>query len=234
MYHSIRTVLFDMDGTLVFHEPDSFDLISTYLAEMGQPPDAAAARRGLRTRHRYFADPLIREQRDGLSRDEFWQHFNRHLLEAIGARGDLDQMTRELTERFLSAEFDYLCPEEGCRTLAELQARGYFLGLLTNRKNVERFHALLDRTGLWPYFQITLASGEVGVSKPHPGIFWAALDRAGSTASQSLYVGDNYWADVVGAQRAGVTPILVDPHSLFPEATCLVLEHISELLVWLP
>jgi putative hydrolase of the HAD superfamily len=234
MYDSIRTVLFDLDGTLVFHQPDSFELISAYLAEMGQPLDPAATLRSRRIRHQYFADPLIRDERDGLSRQEFWQHFNHHLLEAIGAQGDLDQMTRELTARFLSAEFHHYCPEEACRTLAELQARGYLLGLLTNRENVERFHALLTRTSLWPYFQVTLASGEVGISKPDPGIFHTALERAGSTAAQSLYVGDNYWADVVGAQRAGITPILLDPHLLFPEASCLVLEHISDLLAWLP
>jgi FMN phosphatase YigB (HAD superfamily) len=74
----------------------------------------------------------------------------------------------------------------------------------------------------------------VGISKPEPGIFYAALERLGATADQSLYVGDNYWADVIGARRAGVTPVLLDPHRLFPEADCLVLDRIDELLSWLP
>jgi putative hydrolase of the HAD superfamily len=118
--------------------------------------------------------------------------------------------------------------------LAELRARGYDLGLITNRDNVERFYELLDQMDLRSYFDITLASGEVGIYKPEPGIFYAALDRIGATPERSLYVGDNYWADVVGAQRAGVTPVLLDPRGIFPECDCQTLERIDELLAWLP
>jgi putative hydrolase of the HAD superfamily len=99
---------------------------------------------------------------------------------------------------------------------------------------VERFYELLDKMELRPYFEMTLASGEVGVHKPEPGIFHEALARLGARAEESLYVGDNYWADVVGAQRAGVMPVLFDPHRLFPEADCLILERMDDLLAWLP
>jgi putative hydrolase of the HAD superfamily len=83
-------------------------------------------------------------------------------------------------------------------------------------------------------FDLALASGEVGVRKPEPGIFTTALERIGATPGEALYVGDNYWADVVGALRAGVTPVLLDPYHLFPEAGCLILEQIEDLLAWLP
>jgi putative hydrolase of the HAD superfamily len=73
------------------------------------------------------------------------------------------------------------------------------------------------------YFDWLVAAGEVGVSKPDPAIFHLALERAGAPADQAVYVGDNYWADVVGAQRAGLRPVLLDPHRLFPEAVCPVL-----------
>jgi putative hydrolase of the HAD superfamily len=228
------TVLFDLDGTLVFHEPDSFDVISDFCAEIGQPLDAEAERQGRRTRHEYFVDPDIREQLDGFSPDQFWQHFNRHLLTALGIRGDLDRLAEEVTARFQGLELVYRCPEAGCQTLVELRARGYGLGLVTNRQNVERFHQLIDEMDLRFYFDMVLASGEVGVHKPNPGIFYAALERMGVEAGESLYVGDNYWADVIGAQRAGVMPVLFDPHRLFPEADCYVLDRIEDLLAWLP
>ena len=61
-----------------------------------------------------------------------------------------------------------------------------------------------------------------------------ALERLGANAAESIYVGDNYWADVIGAQRAGVQPVLYDPHRLFPEADCPVLAQIDDLLAWLP
>jgi FMN phosphatase YigB (HAD superfamily) len=231
---SIDTVFFDFDGTLVFHEPDSFDVIRAFCAEIGQPLSAEAERRGRRTRHEYFVDPVIRGQLSGLAPGEFWPHFNRHLLDAVCVDGDLDQLAVEVTARFSDVKLTYHCPEAGCDTLTELQTRGYRLGLITNRDDVERFHRLLDQTELWPHFDLVLASGEVGVRKPDPRIFDAALERIGTVAQESVYVGDNYWVDVVGARRAGVGPVLFDPHRLFPEADCPIVERIQDLLAWLP
>jgi putative hydrolase of the HAD superfamily len=230
----LEIIFFDLDGTLVFHEPDSFDVISEFCAEIGQPLDPETERRGRRMRHQYFVDPVIREELEGLSGDGFWQHFNGYLLEALSIEGDMDRLVQELGERFRNLDLVYDCPPAGCRTLEVLRSRGYDLGLITNRQNVARFHQLMDEMALHPYFDVALASGEVGITKPEPGIFYAALEQAGASAEHSIYIGDNYWADVVGARRVGVTPILFDPHRLFPEADCLILERIDDLLSWLP
>jgi putative hydrolase of the HAD superfamily len=232
--NSIRTVLFDFDGTLVFHQPDSFDILRDFCADIGQPLSQEAERQGRRTRHEYFVDPIIRDQVSGLSSQEFWTHFNRHLLEAICVEGNLEHLATEVTGRFSDLTLNYHCPEASCVTLRELHARGYDLGLITNRVNVDRFHELLDQMSLWSHFDLILASGEIGVSKPDPQIFATALERIGARAQESIYIGDNYWADVVGARRAGVTPVLLDPYLLFPEAACLTLERLDELLAWLP
>jgi HAD superfamily hydrolase (TIGR01549 family) len=231
---SVRTVLFDFDGTLVFHKPDSFDMISAFCAEIGQPLSEEAEWRGRRTRHAYFVDPSIREQLNRFAPGEFWQHFNRCLLEAVDIDGDLDLLAAEVTGRVAESDLTYYCPEEGYRTLTDLRDRGYGLGLITNRRNVDHFYELLDQMELRPLFDMTLASGEVGIHKPEPGIFHAALERVDASPGESLYVGDNYWADVIGAQRAGVTPVLLDPRRLFLEADCLVLDELDDLLAWLP
>jgi HAD superfamily hydrolase (TIGR01662 family) len=230
----VRTVLFDFDGTLVFHQPDSFDVIADFCAEIDQPLSDEAIRLGRRMRHHYFVDPTIRQQMETLSRDELWRHLNRHLLEAIDIQGDLDKLAAEVTEYLGSIELTYHSPEPTAHTLGELRRRGYTLGLITNRESVDRFHEVLGMTELESHFELILASGEVGVRKPDPGIFGEALERMRAAAEQSLYVGDNYWADVVGAQRAGVTPVLLDPHGVFAEADCLVIECIDELLTLLP
>ncbi len=232
--NTIDTVLFDLDGTLVFHEPDSFDVISAFCSEIGQPLSVEAEREGRRTRHEYFVDPIIRDQLSGFSDDQFWRHFNLHLLEALGIEGDLERLSEAITARLTNLELTYQCPESGCVTLVELRRRGYRLGLITNRSKVDRFYELLDQVELRPYFDLVLASGEVGVHKPEPGIFYAALERLDAEAKRSIYVGDNYWADVVGARRAGIAPVLFDPYHIFPEADCLLLERIDDLLPWLP
>ncbi|MGQ9600145.1 MAG: HAD family hydrolase [Anaerolineae bacterium] len=230
----IRTILFDFDGTLAFHEPDSFDVVRAFCVEIGQPLSREAERQGRRMRHQYFVDPETLEQISVLSRDQFWFHFNRYLLQALCVAGDLDRLAGELTERFAAIQMRYYCPETGFYTLMELRSRGYQLGLVTNREDTQRFTELLDKLGLRSHFDLTLTSGEVGVRKPEAGIFYAALERIGVAAKESVYVGDNYWADVVGARNAGVTPVLLDPYSLFPEAECLRIDRIDGLLTWLP
>lgn len=234
MNDAIRTVLFDFDGTLVFHEPDSFEVISAFCAEIGQPLSPEDQRLGRRMRHRYFVNSGIVDLIRNFSGDEFWRHLNRHLLEVMGIEGDLDHLADALSSRLSGMTFTYECPEAGRQTLAALRARGYGLGLLTNRDGVDRFHQVLDQTDLRPYFDLILASGEVDIRKPAPGIFHAALERMGGLAEEALYIGDNYFADIVGAQRAGMTPVLLDPDRLFPEADCLVLSRIDDLLLWLP
>lgn len=230
----VRTVLFDFDGTLVFQEPDRFDVLRAFFAEIGQPLSPEAERRGRRAQHEYFVDPEIRDQVDSLSPEDFWRHFIGHVVDALGVVGDRATLIPEVLARLADSEHSYTCPADGCQTLAELRERGYQLGLVTNRQHVERFHELLDEFELRPWFDLILASGEVGIRKPEPGIFGVALEQMQAQAQESLYIGDNYWADVVGARQAGLTPVLLDPHQIFAEADCLLLHKVSDLLTLLP
>ena len=48
-------------------------------------------------------------------------------------------------------------------------------------------------------------------------------------AQETIYIGDNYFADIVGSHRAGLMPVLYDPTSLFPDADCAVIKSFVEL-----
>ena len=47
--------------------------------------------------------------------------------------------------------------------------------------------------------------------------------------SEAAYVGDNYFADVVGARAAGLTPVLLDPRGIFDDPECAVIHSFTEL-----
>ena len=79
------------------------------------------------------------------------------------------------------------------------------------------------------YFQFFLAGGEVNSYKPDLLIFERALELAGTSAQETMYVGDNYFADIIGSQRAGLMPVLYDPISLFPDADCMVIKSFAEI-----
>jgi len=79
------------------------------------------------------------------------------------------------------------------------------------------------------YFKFSLAGGEIGHYKPEREIFEHALAMSGTAAPETMYVGDNYFADAIGSRRAGLIPVLYDPISLFPESDCTVVKSFSEL-----
>ncbi len=72
-------------------------------------------------------------------------------------------------------------------------------------------------------------SGVVGVAKPDPRIFELALASVGASADRAVYVGDAWGYDVVGARAAGVTPVLLDPLGLRPDADCTRLASLVDL-----
>jgi putative hydrolase of the HAD superfamily len=109
-----------------------------------------------------------------------------------------------------------------------LKKAGYYLAVISNRE--KPFFDEMDSHELTPFFEFSLAAGEVDTYKPDPGVFQHALQRAGLTAQEVAYVGDNYFADVVGSRRAGLMPVLYDPNGIFPEADCVTIKSFDELI----
>ena len=116
--------------------------------------------------------------------------------------------------------------------LTTLKQRNLILGLLTNatKDAISRFRYF----GLEPHINLVVTPEEVGASKPEPAIFQSALDRAGVEAAEAIHVGDQYALDVVGARRAGISPILIDRFDLYPEVTdCPRIQCLAELTEYL-
>jgi putative hydrolase of the HAD superfamily len=97
-------------------------------------------------------------------------------------------------------------------TLDALVARGYALGVVTNGRSPfqERNIAAM---GIASHFDTVLVSEAEGVSKPEQEIFLRAARRLGVTAAETVFVGDNPQADIVGAQGAGMMAIWFTPRA---------------------
>ena len=82
------------------------------------------------------------------------------------------------------------------------------------------------------YFEVVWASAYAGCNKPHPGIFDQALAHMDPPPSpdRTLYVGDSYRHDVVGARNAGISPILLDRDGAAPDPDCPVISDLWQLL----
>jgi len=87
-------------------------------------------------------------------------------------------------------------------TLTSLRAASVPLHIISG--NVDYLPLLIANLGWSAHFETVTFTQEVGVQKPDPRVFRFALERAGSQAAESLYVGDSWQADYLGAKGAGM------------------------------
>jgi putative hydrolase of the HAD superfamily len=119
-------------------------------------------------------------------------------------------------------------PSRTTESLARLRAAGLRLGVVSNSDG--RVEQALEAAGLREYFEVVVDSGLVGVEKPDPRIFQAALSKLGVTPQEALFVGDLYEVDVLGAQAAGIEAVWLGRHGGGTTATCRTSDTIADLV----
>ena len=204
-----RAVLFDLDDTLFDHR--------------------RSARAALRQVHRVHAP--------GFDFEAFERHHARYLeemhLEVLAGRIGLDDARRERFRRVFEALGVALAPE-----VVDAVASAYREGYITSRRPLDGAAELLSalkpdariaivtnnlldeqqdklrHCGLAPFVDVLVASEDVGISKPEPGIFEIALARAGVSPASAVMVGDSWINDVGGARAAGIAAVWFNPDRL--------------------
>jgi HAD superfamily hydrolase (TIGR01549 family) len=232
----IRALLFDLDGTLRHNYPPSVDTFLEFAIDLGLPGSPEKHRELNRWTHYYWAQSpeLLQDLETYPEETAFWLNYSRRSLETLECACDrVEELAAKINFR-MQAEHnpENWVPEDVPSTLAALRSAGFRLAILSNRRQpcLEE----LETLGLGEYFDFALVAGEVSAWKPDPVIFRHALDRLGVPAAQTLYIGDNYYADILGAQNAGLQPILLDPQGFFPEAECPVIDTLGDLCRLLP
>lgn len=230
----VNTIYFDLDGTLRHNRPTFLEALAEYNLLLGLPIEIANSKQGHRWLHNYWAQsPELIADRKKFGDDEapFWVNHSKRYLQASGCpASQASELAPALTEymRERYSPVDTLA-QDAEKILAKLQQEGFRLGVISNRSNP--FDEQLEELGIGTFFEYSLAAGTIDAWKPNPLIFQYALTKMNVKPEQAVYVGDNYFADVVGARNAGLKPILIDPVNLFPEANCTVIESISDLSV---
>ena len=207
----LECVLFDAVDTLLAPAPSFQGRFVAVAAEHGVPLEEAAVDAALAAAAREAAWP--EDWTDPATQRAFWLGFYREVL------GSLGHTTEELAEALFLAFSDpagYRLFDDVRPALDELARRGITLGLVSN------FEPWLDEVlaiqGITDRFAAVAISGTLGVAKPDPRIFKAALDEAGADPAATVHVGDQPVNDVAGALAAGITPVLIDRFGRHPDA----------------
>ena len=199
MYSRIKTIFFDVGNTLLFPNRER---IHAPLMQRGTICDSAQLRR-LECRIKNEFDSLMTS--DGNHDHSFWLMFYTQLLAdlRIGDESLRDQLVSGIRD---SGNWDQILP--GTRERLQRFAGRYQIGVISNADG--RIEDVLRRCGIADCFRTITDSGLVGFEKPHPEIFRQALRSLHAKAEESLYVGDVYSVDYLGATRAGMTSVLMD------------------------
>lgn len=234
---NIKAIFFDLDGTLRFNNPSGRELFADEAARLGVVTTPEDRLRATRWEHYYFAtSPEIKLDVEAFPESKaFWVNYSRRLLRTLGATDEQAERMAPVLEAYMEQHNvrdreDLLMPGV-CETLQVLKEMGIILAVVSNRG--EPYGEYLVQLGLADYFHFSVCAGEVKSWKPDRIIFDHALKIAGVQAEETIYVGDNYYADVLGARNAGLQPVLIDADGIFEEPGCPVVCSHHELLVLL-
>jgi HAD superfamily hydrolase (TIGR01509 family) len=158
----------------------------------------------------------------------FWWTFHTYLLEELNA---MDNGVRDtiVANTQNSANWDQILT--GTRDALDRIRQKYAIAVISNADG--HIDAVLGRCGIADCFASITDSGLVGHEKPHPEIFQAALHRMNAAPAESLYVGDVYSVDYVGARNAGMQAVLFDVAGAYCEKEIPRVESLAGLENWL-
>ena len=144
---------------------------------------------------------------------DWWVQRYRAIGLALGLSGPaLERFLETVTTGHFDGDPLHVIPDAPA-ALARLGERGIDLGVISNWDHT--LESILRRKGLARFFKVIVASTTFGHAKPERAIFAHALERIGATAGEAWHVGDDADADALGAARAGLHALLLDPHGLY-------------------
>ena len=209
MAQPVRAVLFDFGGTLFDYADLAQAQLDTLLAlarRIGVDDDP----RALAASHRRAAARVFREYlpRSYYLHEDLFGDTVRETGRELGRELDEDDVAFWFSEQFRNRARDFRLREGVVETLETLRERGLHLGIVSNIDDAD-LHHLVDLGGLRRHFDSLLSSETAASCKPDPRIFEIALERAGCTPGEALFVGDTLAQDVAGANRMGMRSVLL-------------------------
>jgi putative hydrolase of the HAD superfamily len=153
----------------------------------------------------------------------FWWTFHTYLLQEIGEEAGIRDTLVENTQN--SANWDQILP--GTRAALDRIGQNFRIAVISNADGgIER---VLSRCGIADCFESITDSAIVGVEKPRAEIFETALKAMQARADESLYVGDVYSVDYVGASNAGMKAVLFDVSGTYRDRELPRVESLEQL-----
>lgn len=163
--------------------------------------------------------------------DQWWDSLDHIFSRAFESGAGFDEGSAHRMARMVRE----VCPEKSAwrlyddtlATLSSLSEAGWTHIALTN--HIPELPGVFDHLALTPHFAAILNSAQTGYEKPHPQAFAMALGLM-SEPSACWMIGDNYAADILGAEAAGIPGILVRKTHPLATRQCAALAQVAEVV----
>ena len=192
----IKAILFDFDGTLSNRQMNAYLMYRRFLKP-------------------YFSD-LNEIEFEAVLQDMLTFDCNgttethQRMIPFLNKYGDL--LPEDFNEKFI--EFSKMnmyrfavLKDETIDVLEKLKGK-YKLCILSNGYSYSQ-HNKIKQVQIEDYFDVILVSGDLDFKKPEAEIFEYAAKQLGVKCEECLMIGDVFSSDILGAIRAGVTPVWI-------------------------
>ncbi len=204
----IKNVIFDFDMTLGFRTTMWTDTVKELLLENNVYATSEQIRPITHGNVYPWSDPAL-SHREFFKGKGWWETVSENIANGLAenevcTKREADEAMKGLRERFCDLRFWKLFPDT-LDTLEKLSSQGYLLSLVSN--HIPEAREIFNHLGLGAYFTRMVISSEEEYEKPHTTVLLKALGDFDK--DKTVLVGDNYFADVLGALQFGMGAVLV-------------------------
>lgn len=211
----IKAVLFDYDGTLSNRRRAAYDMYRNCLSRMLPELDPGGIEfEGI------VQYCMIADQNGIVPKSYVWQQLKDNYIP------DLDVET--WTDYWYSNFNHFQCASEGAETVLPEIRKHYKTGILSNGAYASQL-AKIRSLKMDELVDEVIISGQYGIAKPDPRIFEIAAEKLGVSCSETVFVGDMFFTDIVGAHTAGMKPVWFDPAGTLSQTDVIRVRSFREL-----
>ena len=230
---NIRHIFFDLDNTLWDHRRNAYLTIKELFAQQNISEKYDIDFELFHNAYHEINEKLWEQIRDGEIDKEYlrkYRFYNTFLRFQVDDQDLADYFEHHFLDEIL--KYNELVPG-AADILDYLENKEYKMHIISNgfQEVTERKCVL---SGIADYFETITSADSVGVRKPRPEIFQHSLDLAKAEKAESILIGDDWIADVKGAQRFGIDVVFFDVYNDDPQEENLkVIKHLSEIKQYL-
>lgn len=229
----IQHIFFDLDNTLWDHRRNAYLTIKDLFDKEEITLKYNIDFEEFHSVYHEINEKLWEQIRDGeidkeyLRKHRFYDTFKHFGIDDL-------ELSMFFEEHFLDKILNYNHLVESAQYILDyLKAKNYTLHIISNG-----FQEVTERkcilSGIDHYFQTITSADSVGVRKPNPAIFEYSLGLSEAKKEESILIGDDWIADVIGAQNFGMDVIFFDVLNENKEVENLkVIKHLLQIKEYL-